>query len=286
MPPEATPESTPEAKGPKTRAAAKTGLAAVFALPNDDTRKILAVALALCLVCSVVVSGAAVALKPLQERNAALALKREILRVANLLEAETDVDSAFSRIETRLVDLDTGAYVDSADPLAYSYRDAGQDPTTSEALGGADIAGIRRRPSLMPVYLVRDGEALQTVILPVYGYGLWSTMHGLLALAPDGRTVQSLSFYEQRETAGLGGEVANPDWQAGWQGKEIRNAQGQPVITVVKGSVDADAPEAMHQIDGLSGATLTANGVTNLMTFWLGAQGFGPYLDRLAKGEA
>lgn len=257
----------------------------LFARPNDDPLKTVAVALVLCLACSVVVSAAAVGLRPLQERNASLALKREILRVAGLAQPGQPVEQAFAAIEVRLVDLASGDWVAHPDPMNYSYRDAGKDLQASEALGEQDSAGIQRRPKRMPVYLVRaEDGALKTVILPVYGYGLWSTMHGLIALQPDGRHARALSFYEQRETAGLGGEVANPQWQAKWIGKTLIDDAGEPVIRIAKGAVDPSAPHADQRVDGLSGATLTTNGVTNLMHFWLGAQGFGPFLERLRAG--
>jgi len=257
----------------------------VFRLPNDDPRKTLAVALVLCLVCSTVVSATAVSLRPLQERKAALALKAEIVKVAGLGSGGLGLDEAFARIETRLVDLDSGGFVEGVDALSYSYRDAAKNPSASTALGGADQAGITRRPDQMPVYLVRKDGRLETIILPVYGAGLWSTMHGLLALAPDGRTVKALTFYEQRETAGLGSEVAGESWLAEWPGKVLLDASGEPVIEVVKGSVDPSAANAEHRVDGLSGATLTSNGVTNLMHFWLGHQGYGQFLARVSDRE-
>ncbi|WP_295878556.1 Na(+)-translocating NADH-quinone reductase subunit C [uncultured Thiohalocapsa sp.] len=255
-------------------------LRAVFALPNDDPRKTLAVAVALCLACSVVVSATAVTLRPLQERNAALELRREVVKVAGLDDPGVSLEQAFEQIETVLVDLDTGELIDGGAAATYSYREAAQDPAQSLALG-YDPGGIRRRPNRMPVYLVREDGALQTIVLPVYGQGLWSTMHGLLALAPDGRTAKGLTFYEQRETAGLGSEVASPKWLGQWPGKTVIGPDGEPVIEVVKGSVDPSAPNAEYKVDGLSGATLTSNGVESLMDFWLGEQGYGPFLARL-----
>lgn len=258
----------------------------IFTLPNDDPRKTVAVALALCLICSLIVSGTAVSLRPLQEHNAALSVKREILRAAGLYGEGVDVEAVFgSRIETRLVDLETGDYVESIDPATYDQRKAAADPQTSIVLSSEqDLAKIRSRASVAPVYLLKEGDALERVILPVHGYGLWSTMYGLLALAPDAKTVRAVTFYDQRETAGLGGEVANPKWQARWDGKEVIDQDGRPVFRVVKGSVDPNSSTARHEVDGLSGATLTSNGVTNLVRFWMGEDGFGPYLARLRKG--
>lgn len=262
-------------------------LKATFALPNDDPRKIVAVAVALCLVCSIVVSAAAVLLKPLQQRNASLELKREVLKVAGLYQPNADIDSQFQRIETKLVSLKSGDYFDAPEPTSFEYRNAAKDPSQSTKLSSTDdVANIKSRADLMPVYLVRDDQEIETVILPVYGYGLWSTMHGLLALAKDGRTIKALSFYEHRETAGLGSEITNPEWSASWKDKLATDEAGKPAISVIKGAVDNTNADADYQIDGLAGATLTGNGVTYLMQFWLGELGFGPYLDRLRKGEA
>lgn len=256
-------------------------LKAVFALPNDDSRKVVAVAVALCLACSIVVSSAAVLLKPLQQRNASLALKREVLVVAGLYRPDADIESQLQQIEIRLISLASGEYVDdAAEPTSFDYRNAAKDPSQGTKLSSIDdIANIKNRADLMPVYLVRTDRGIETVILPVYGYGLWSTMHGLLALAKDGRTIKALSFYEHRETAGLGSEITNPDWSALWTGKLATDATGKPAIRVIKGAVDSATPDARYQVDGLAGATLTGNGVTNLMQFWLGQLGFGPYLD-------
>jgi Na+-transporting NADH:ubiquinone oxidoreductase subunit C len=255
-------------------------LRALFALPNDDPRKTLAVALTLCLVCSVLVSATAVTLRPLQERNAALALKREVVRVAGLAGRGESPEAAFRHIEVRLVDLASGTFVEGSDPFAYSYRKAALDPARSTALGGDDPAGIRRRPDWMPVYRVRKGEGPETLVLPVYGAGLWSTLHGLLAVTPDGRTARALTFYQQQETAGLGSEVSSPLWLARWVGKTLTDARGRPVIEVVKGRADPDDPAADLQVDGLTGATLTGNAVTSLIRFWLGERGYGPFLAR------
>lgn len=259
---------------------------AIFALPNNDPKKTVAVALALCLVCSLLVSGVAVSLRPLQERNESLALKREILKVAGLFQSGQDIEAAFASLDARLVNLADGEYVVDGDVASFDARKAAADPSQALALTGEqDLARIRSRAKLMPVYLRREEGQLKSLILPVHGYGLWSTMYGLLALGPDGRTIQDISFFDQRETAGLGGEVANPKWQASWVGKLVSDETGRPQFTVVKGLVNPDEPQSNYQVDGLSGATLTSNGVTNLMRFWMGDLGYGPYLARIRNGQ-
>jgi Na+-transporting NADH:ubiquinone oxidoreductase subunit C len=126
----------------------------------------------------------------------------------------------------------------------------------------------------------KDGK-LESLILPIRGYGLWSTLHGFMAVKADLNTVVGMGFYQHAETPGLGGEVDNPNWKGLWPGKQLFDAQGKPVIRIVKGGVDPASPEAKHQVDALAGATLTSNGVDRLIQFWLGEQGFGPLLARL-----
>lgn len=256
-------------------------IARVLALSNDSPKKTLIVAVSLCLVCSVVVSTAAVLLRPMQLENAALDRKRNIAEVAGLLGPGGDVEAAFRHISARVVDLQTGEFAEGIDPGRHDQRKAARDPEQSRALApGEDIAGIGRRVRYATVYFVREGDAIRQVILPVHGYGLWSTLYGFLALKDDFRTVAGLRFYEHRETPGLGGEVDNPSWRSKWEGKVAFDETGKAVIEVVKGVVDEARPGAEHRVDGLAGATLTARGVDNLLKFWLGENGFGPFLAR------
>ena len=254
-------------------------------LPNDDPRKILGVAVTLCLVCAVLVASTAVLLKPLQERNQALALKRQIVAVAGFPTVDADIEQLFrERIDTRIVSLDSGEYDDTIDPTQFDARAAARDPATSRPLGREeDLAGIKRRAGYAPVYLVKDNGQLQRIILPVHGYGLWSTMYGLLALAADGRTITGITFYEHAETPGLGDAIVDPAWQAGFVDKLAYDNEGTPRITVIKGRVQPASPQARYQVDGISGATLTSNGVTRLLHFWLSRQGYGPYLEKLRR---
>lgn len=257
---------------------------------KDSVKGTLLVALVLCIVCSVVVSTAAVMLKPKQEANAALDRKRNVLMAGGLIDADQHnakaIEDAFEAVTIKYVDLRTGKFTDEA-PAGGSGRAAARIPDASEKLPPEeDIGRIMRRENTKEVYLVeKDGE-LQRIILPVRGSGLWGQMYGFLALENDLKTVAGLGFYEHKETPGLGGEVDNPRWKAQWEGKQVFNAEGEVDISVIKGSVDSNNANAVHQIDGLSGATLTSRGVNNLINFWLGSQGFGPFLKNLEAGEA
>ena len=253
---------------------------------KESTARTLTVALVVSLVASVFVAGAAVALKPIQLENRLLDKQRSLLAVVNLAKPEMsrrDVQDVYNkRITARVVDLNTGEYVDDMDPNTFDPLKAAKDPTMSKALAlKEDPALIKRREQYTTVYLVEQNGQLETLILPVRGYGLWSTMHGFLAIKNDLKTVVGLSFYQHGETPGLGAEIDNPNWKAQWPGKELFNDAGEPVIRIVKGGVNPANPEAIHQVDALAGATLTTNGVDNLLNYWLGEQGFGAYLDKL-----
>ena len=135
-------------------------------------------------------------------------------------------------------------------------------------------------------YIVETDGELDTLVLPVRGYGLWSTLYGFLALQEDLNTVAGLGFYQHGETPGLGGEVDNPKWRSLWEGKKLYNEDGELAIQIVKGGVDPQSPNAKYRVDALAGATLTSNGVNNLLHFWLGENGFGPFIANLRAGEA
>lgn len=253
---------------------------------KDGIGKVIGVALALCVVCSVVVSTAAVLLKPAQEVNKTRDLKRNILQAAGLYDASQSVESQFETISTRVVDLRTGRFTDEVDPTSFDQRAASKDPKQSAELDDAeDMAKISRREYYSLVYLVESDMGIDKIILPVRGYGLWSTLYGFVALESDANTIVGLGFYEHGETPGLGGEVDNPRWKAFWPGKQVYK-NDEVAIALTKGAVDPNSADADWKVDGLSGATLTSRGVTNLVRFWLGQDGFQPFLTHLKAGEA
>ncbi|MDN3681384.1 Na(+)-translocating NADH-quinone reductase subunit C [Vibrio tapetis subsp. quintayensis] len=250
---------------------------------NDSIKKTLFVVIALSLVCSIVVSASAVLLRGLQQENALLDKQSKIVQVAGFVAESNDkVKSLYAeKIEPRLVDFATGDFVD-ADATVFDQRQAAKDPAQSIKLTGEqDKAKIIRRANTGIVYLVKDGAETTKVIIPVHGNGLWSMMYAFVAVETDGNTVSGLTYYEQGETPGLGGEIENPAWRAQFVGKKLFDENHKPAIEVVKGG----APEGSeHGVDGLSGATLTATGVQHTFDFWLGDMGFGPFLAKVRDG--
>lgn len=254
---------------------------------NDGIKKTLLVAFSLCIVCSVIVSTAAVVLKPTQEVNQVLDRKRNILAAAGMLDTNLTVEEQFAQIDTRVVDLRTGRFTQDVDPSEYDQIKASKDPDLSTRLDAKeDIAKIFRREHYALVYLAEDDSGeLNRVILPVHGYGLWGTLYGFIALERDANTVAGLGFYQHKETPGLGGEVDNPRWKNLWPGKKVYE-DGDVELSVIKGTVDPQSANAEYQVDGLAGATLTTRGVSNLVHYWLGESGFAPFLENLKAGEA
>jgi Na+-transporting NADH:ubiquinone oxidoreductase subunit C len=260
---------------------------------TDSTRYTFLFAAAVCVACALLVSVAAVGLKDKQDTNARLYRQKNVLLAAGLVKPGDDVSdrellAIFDRnIRIRLVDLKSGELLPEGriDEKNFDQRRARNDPATSRA-AAPNAAQIQRLPNYAAVYLVqRQGGAIEQVVLPVEGVGMWGTCYGFIALDRDGNTVRGLTFYEQKETPGLGGEIANPKWQALWQGRKVFDAQWQPKLTVLKGH--AGPPEQdPHRVDALSGATITSNGVARLIGFWFSDAGFGPYLKRFREGAA
>lgn len=259
----------------------KVGL---FSLPNDNIVKTIVVALLLCLFCSIIVSTAATVLKPKQVANKLLDKKRNILSVAGIDLSTGSVDQLFGQIEEKIVDLQTGEYSDAVDLATFDQRKAAKDPAYRVALNKEqDIAQIGGYSKYANVYLVKDGDRVSKYILPVKGYALWSTMYGFICLEADATTACNISFYEHAETPGLGGEIDNKKWQASWAGKQVADSTGAPKLHLIKGQVTSATPDAQYKIDGLAGATLTSIGVTNMIHFWLGEDGFGSYLHNIRQ---
>ena len=241
-------------------------------------------ALAVCLVCSVVVSFAAISLRPVQDNNKTVDRKRNILSVVGMLDPSQPVEQQFGQFETRVIDFETGEYAPDMNTEEFDQRKSSKDPELSINLTAEqDLADIKRREQFGQVYLVRnDDDSIRFMVLPVRGYGLWSTLYGFLALEGDGKTIVGLSFYEHAETPGRGGEVDNPKWKAQWRGKKAYDEQWEPRATVIKGTVDPSRDDSQYQVDGLSGATLTSRGVANLIHFWLSEDGYKPFIQRVA----
>ena len=258
--------------------------------PKSNNMKTIIVALTLCLVCSVLVAAAAVGLKPAQVENAKLDRNKNILVAAGMFNPDTDtnedVAERFKDFNVEIVDLNKGNYLDDdalkavgiADRNTYDASQATKNKALSDDLGANDPASIGRKPKYAKVYVKNDDAGKpEIIVLPIQGYGLWGTIYGFLTLEGDMNTIKGISFYEHKETPGLGARIEEPKWRAMWTGIHSYDENG----AVATGVATSGSKE--NWVDGISGATLTSRGVSNMIQFWLGEQGYKPYLDSLRK---
>ncbi|MEZ6042817.1 MAG: Na(+)-translocating NADH-quinone reductase subunit C [Planctomycetaceae bacterium] len=263
-------------------------------MQRDSIQNTFRMAILLCLVCSVMVSATAVGLRSTQQAKKEEFRQQNILKAAGLWEEGADAKALFNQyITAEVLDFEEGRTTERYEPDAkeldpkLSTRDSSMSkPIDGSEETGDDIASIRVRETYTVVYEVREDGKLKTLILPIRGYGLWSTLWGFIALDfsdttadPQSLTVKGLTYYSHAETPGLGGEVDNENWKAKWQGKRVYDEAGDVLLEVSK-SAAGD-----YQVDALSGATLTSNGVTNMLKYWLGPHGFGPYIKSTLAGK-
>ncbi|MBB02628.1 MAG: Na(+)-translocating NADH-quinone reductase subunit C [Rubinisphaera brasiliensis] len=256
-----------------------------------------AIAAVLCVVCSVVVSATAVGLRPIKNKNEKLSFQREVLTVAGLYNKDEnkpgEIPELFKSVDPVLVNIDDAkvADTDKVSVDTFDLKAVSVDPDTSMDIPDPmNLAGINRREKYTMVYIVKkDDGSLDQIILPVRGKGLWSTMWGLLSLDSDGETVRGLTFYQDGETPGLGGEINNPKWKATWSNPEcpkvLYDEKGNVAISFVKGAVTCDTENSEHKFEALAGATITTRGVENMLKYWMGDHGYGPLLEKVKEGQ-
>jgi Na+-transporting NADH:ubiquinone oxidoreductase subunit C len=260
-------------------------------MPAESIWKTIGIVLGVCIVCSILVSTAAVTLKNKQDENKKTEKLKNILIAGDLLDENQGIEETYNKfIEPVLINLISGEKVDELEfNETLNIQNFDIKTITASPKYGKDIppekdlADIKRMPQYMPVYKVVKDNEVQKIILPIYGKGLWSTMYGFMALDKDLKTIKGFTFYEHGETPGLGGEVDNPSWKAIWNGKKAFDDDWNLKIEVIKGRVDPTDANAIYQVDGLSGSTLTTRGVNHLVKFWLGTDGYGAYFKRLRK---
>ena len=253
---------------------------------KDSPGYIAGFALGVCLVCSLGVSAAAILLKDKQDENAKVAQQEKILDVAGLIRPGQDMTNSEvvalfeQRLVPVLVDLKTGEVVsetpDGSSPADYDMMEAAK---AADSKPPENEAKVRFQPTVGQLYyLVDESQQVQKLIIPIHGYGLWGYLFGYIALEADGETVAGITYYKHAETPGLGGEVDNPVWKGSWKGKKVyKPGDPIPAITVTKNA------GGEFEIDSLSGATITSRGVDNMMKFWLGENGFGPFLQKVRE---
>ena len=252
---------------------------------NESIVKTIGVAFAVCLICSLVVSASAVSLRDLQKENKLNDKRIKILQVADIYDPNIPIAEQFSELESKFIDFNTGLMMDEYNNFSIDDYDqivVTKDPNLSSKVPTSeDIAIIKNRENVGKIYILRDEiGTIDKLVLPIRGYGLWGTLYGYISIEDDFNTVSGIEFYDHKETPGLGAEVDNPKWKAQWKGKKIYK-NNKVNLAVIKGKVEADDSESTYKIDGLSGATITSRGVTNMVAYWFGESGYSSLLREL-----
>ena len=252
---------------------------------NDSLIKTLAVAFSVCLICSLVVSSSAVSLRDLQKENKLNDRRLKVLQVADIYDPELSISEQFLQLESKFIDFDTGRIFTEYNNFnidEYDQVKATKDSNLSKAIPASDdIAIIKNRENVGKIYILRDDlKNIDKLILPIRGYGLWGTLFGFIAIESDFNTVSGIEFYEHKETPGLGAEVDNPKWKTSWKGKKIYD-DNQVTLKVIKGKVEDGDTMSMYKVDGLSGATITSRGVSNMVSYWFSDSGYANLLKEL-----
>jgi len=240
-----------------------------------------------CVLCSIGIATASLGLRDLQLANERKALQEKVLSAVDLPEPGPDgkrpelsaeeVDNLFNtRLKLIIVDLQ------GAEVLA--------DKTNEEKRAAVDearlkVKGTSEPPALSPVYLKLSGEKVEAYTIEMQGKGLWGPIYGYIALQPDAKTVMNVAFDAPKETPGLGGEIIKPVFKDPWKGKSISAADGSLVpISVAKGSAQLACPgRVQHCVDGVSGATITARGVHDMVEGAI-TKNYASYLKRIQAG--
>lgn len=251
-----------------------------LALPNESRAKTLIVAFLVSAVSAALVSGATVILRPIQAANRAAEeqarIEALVLGVPGMAEL---LKQSGGTLTTVVVDLKTGRAASGVSPA--NLETALTDPSNWTALeDGKDLAGLGQRPDFAQIFLLRDGEAISLVLLPMAGQGYNGRIEAILALRGDMNTIAGLAVTRHFETPGLGGRIEEAAWQASWPGTETRDKAGTIRFTVARGPASS-----IHEVDGITGATRTSNAMTRIVRFWLGPDGYGPLIAAIGRGE-
>ena len=252
----------------------------LLALPNESRTKTIAVAFLVSAVCAVLVSAATVMLRPIQAANrAALEQARLEALVAGIPGMADLLQDSGGELATVVIDLAAGAAARDVTPA--TLPEALADTANWTALTPAqDGAGLGARPDYAQVFMLRQGERIDLVLLPMSGTGYGGQIDAILALHGDMRTIAGLTVTNHSETPGLGARITEPAWQARFPGTRAVDDAGAARFSVARGPAATE-----FEVDGITGATRTGAGVTRMVRFWLGPDGYGPFLDALRRGE-
>lgn len=227
-------------------------------------------ALMVTITCSILLTSAATLLKSRQQENIALDMRKNIVEVAGIVDVKKELNR--EQILKLYDDYIESVVINLSGEIVPDKNAADLNP--------------KKDKDLLPVYYSQKNNEIIAYVIPISGKGLWSTIYGYLSLEPDAVTVKGITFYQHGETPGLGGEIEKDWFKNNFIGKKILSPEGKLVsITVVKGKVEEkiSEDEAYHYVDGISGSTLTGNGLTKFMKEKLSS--YEPYFSKVRNKE-
>ena len=221
------------------------------ASPDSRTESVgrtMTIAVCVALVCSAMVTIAVQQLRPVQAAYAAIERNRAIVLASGLADTTASdgaIVDAYLELDIRVMDRDTGTVSDEFDPRTFDHWNTSTENASR----------------FVPIYIRPEGDRIALLVLPVDGDGMWSRIHGYLALEPDLNTIARLVIHEHGETPGIGDRIQDPEWLATWQGRRLRDDEGELRIDV---SGDASQPTA-YRVDTITGATVTSRAVGRMI---------------------
>ncbi|MDN5211209.1 NADH:ubiquinone reductase (Na(+)-transporting) subunit C [Fulvivirgaceae bacterium BMA12] len=233
---------------------------------------------ALTVVLGGLLSIAAVGLKPMQTKAIELDTKKQILSSVMELTPETDVIGTYnSRTNSIVVNLE-GELIEN---------DKDGNPLIAEKISIEKESKKDPEDMLLPVFLYmneKDASKVDAYIFPLFGNGLWDKIWGYIAVSPDLTTVKGIAMDHKGETPGLGARITDKEVKDRYKTKKLFDANGNLVgIEMKKGERGDPSLFGEHEVDGMSGATLTGNGVNDMILKYI--QFYQAYIDKIKAGE-
>ena len=235
----------------------------------SSTRYTFIFAIIVCVVSAVMLATVSEGLRKQKELNEELDVKKNILKAVVLKDPITpkmkgpEVLKVYeSKIQELVVDAQ-GSVIEGKTPAQLTERDK----------------------NLFPLYIYKEDDQVMAYAFPIVGQGLWSTLYGYLAVESDATTIRGITFYKHGETPGLGGEIEKEWFQNNFKGKTIYSVKGHKLTptVVVKGKAAdlVSGEELSYSVDGITAATITGNGVTDMMARWVKV--YDAYLSKVRK---
>ena len=235
----------------------------------------------LTVICALLLSGSSQILGPIQREAEALDTKKQILGA--VIEPDEIRAMGSEEISTYYENTISSIVVDIE---GNEVAEIEGSPIVAEDVDVEANYKLPPEDRLYPVFIYHEENSDKVIsyIFPLYGAGLWNTIWGYLALQPDLNTIEGVTFSHAGETPGLGARITETGVQSRYRGKEIFGEKGELEGVIMQKGEGRDYSNDPHKVDGLSGSTITANGLNRMVVNYLGY--YQAYMDNLKSGKS